>query len=151
MRLFEISDIKNFMHNLFLSPLFDELELRQITICTKSTFSIEGKINKNYLSLEETEVLDSEYIKWKELRETSAGFIKGSRPPSFIKAVFSVSPLKREKILPEASALFLNITYSEKSLSCTTGVSLKNFSLDKKADLIWDEYIHNFLIKNKLI
>lgn len=138
------------MHSLFLTSLFDELEIRQLTMRTKFTLSIDGEINKSFLSSDETECLSSDHIKWKEIRSDAFEFIKGDRSPALIKAVFSVSPAKAKKILPDAKALFLNIVYSEKKLICTTGISLKTFSLEKKSELIWDEYIGNFLEKNKL-
>ena len=151
LRLFEIDNIKNFMRGLFISALFDELEIRQALFRTKLTLSIEGKINRDWLSTDENEMVSSEYVKWKEIKPTAANFIKGGRAPSAIKLVFSVSPEKTEKILPEAKALFLNILYSDKKLTCTTGLALKTFSTDKKYELIWDEYIENFLKKNSLI
>ena len=151
MRLTEIDNIKNFMRSLFISDLFDELEIRQAVIRTKSTLSIEGRINRDYLSSDEQEISASEYIKWKEIKPLAANLIKGGRPPLGIKLVFSVAPEKAEKILPEAKALFLNILYADKKLSCTTGLALKTFSIDKKYEILWDEYIEGFLKKNELL
>ena len=151
LRLFEIDNIKNFMRGLFISALFDELEVRQAVFRTKVTLSIDGKISGDWLSSDESEIITSEYIKWKEIKPLAANFIKGDRTPSAIKLVLSVSVEKGEKILPEAKALFLNILFSDKKLTCTTGMSLKTFSTDKKFELIWDEYIESFLKKNGLI
>lgn len=153
MRLFEIDNIKNFMRELFISNLFDELEVRQVTLRTKFTLSAEGALNRDFLSAEEAETSPSyiKYIKWKEIKPIAADFIKGDRPPLGIKIVFSLSEAKREKLLPEAKALFLNVNYSSSKLSLTTGTALKFFSTDRKYDAFWDEYIEKFLKKNNLI
>ena len=44
--------------------------------------------------------------------------------------------------------MFLNITYQNEEVICTTGTSQKNFSLDKIEDKIWEDTILRFFKKN---
>ena len=44
----EPSQIKLFMNKLLIENSFDDFELRECTIATKATFSIDGKFNKDW-------------------------------------------------------------------------------------------------------
>ena len=89
MIIVKISDVKDFMKKLFLKEIFDNFLLVSIDIKTASDFKIDGKRNKEWYD-EENES-DTDYIKWKEVREQAAFLIKGERPPLFIKSVFRLS------------------------------------------------------------
>ena len=45
----------------------------------------------------------------------------------------------------DVAGLFLNILYAEGKISCTTGTSLKIFTLDKSLDRAWDEMVRRYL------
>ncbi len=44
----------------------------------------------------------------------------------------------------DVNGLFLNITYQNEEILCTSGVSLKPFTLDKSLDQIWDDMMLRF-------
>ena len=44
----------------------------------------------------------------------------------------------------DVNGLFLNITYQNEEILCTSGVSLKTFTLDKSLDRIWDDMMLRF-------
>lgn len=46
--------------------------------------------------------------------------------------------------------LFVNFQYDGKNLTCTTGTSLKTFTLDKSLDHIWDELIQKFFKQQQI-
>lgn len=48
----------------------------------------------------------------------------------------------------DINGLFLNIKFESNKLSCTTGTSLKTFSLDKSVEEAWDRYAAEFLRQN---
>ncbi|WP_461823275.1 DUF5721 family protein [Blautia stercoris] len=46
--------------------------------------------------------------------------------------------------------LYLNLQYDGTSLICTTGTSMKLFSMDKSLDLLWDEAVITFFKKHQI-
>ena len=58
---------------------------------------------------------------------------------------------RKSQWLPEqVGGLFLNIHYENQHLSCVTGLSLNQFTLDKTLEREWDESIRTFLRKEEL-
>ena len=49
------------------------------------------------------------------------------------------------------SSLCLNLRYSGGTLLLTTGVSLRTFPADRRAENIWDDYVKAFLGKAGII
>ena len=47
-------------------------------------------------------------------------------------------------------AMVLNIRYDGAEVTLVTGIALKNFTLDKNADRIWDETMEKFLISREI-
>ncbi|MPN41223.1 hypothetical protein SDC9_188765 [bioreactor metagenome] len=76
--------------------------------------------------------------------------IKGNRLPKSIKIVFSADDSLLHSISPEASALFINVNFENNRLGIITGSSLKNFTLNKTVEFMWDEWVINFLEGNKI-
>ena len=46
--------------------------------------------------------------------------------------------------LEDVRGLFLNIHFRDGILNCTTGVSLKTFTLEKSLDYVWDEMVRKY-------
>lgn len=140
MTIYKALNIKAFMNALLKSDVFDKFELREININTFASFSINGK---------KPDTEETKYCLWEEIKPYAFEAIKGHRLPRLIKIIFSLNPL----IVPGvngASALFLNITYENDSLNCITGISMKNFSLDRSAEYAFDEYIKTFFNDNNI-
>ena len=58
---------------------------------------------------------------------------------------------RKSQWFPEqVGGLFLNIHYENQHLSCVTGLSLNQFTLDKTLEREWDESIRTFLRKEEL-
>ncbi len=70
--------------------------------------------------------------------------------PKFIKLVLSADNETVSKISPEASALFINITFENNEITIITGSSTKTFTMDKRTDIMWDEYVEEFFTNNKI-
>ena len=80
--------------------------------------------------------------------------IRGKNPPISMKIVLrlqdrNVEHLVQREALPYKAAdikgLFLNISYDQGKVTCTSGSSLAVFSLDRSLDTIWDEAAGKFL------
>lgn len=135
------SEIKIFMNKLLKGNEFDSFEVRKIELETISKFSIEGKINKDYLPEDEKR----EFCTWQELKPYIFQIVKGNKKPKNMKIIFSLSKNIIDQLSDNVSAMFLNVNFEDNKIICTTGTSQKNFSLDNTVDIIWEEYINKFI------
>ena len=53
--------------------------------------------------------------------------------------------------LEQVDGLLLNLRYDETGLVCTTGTSLKLFTMDKSLEHAWDQMVQKFLLSQELI
>jgi len=150
MTIVEIVNNKNFMNMLFRSYIFDNFEVREVSIKTFINFEINCTLNKEYYSLTEQENIKNQYCLWKDLKPVVFQIIKGNRQPKFIKFIFSLDEVKTQQFDSQAKALFLNVTFDSGKILCVSGCSQKNFSLDKKLEIKWDEYIKEFFYINNI-
>lgn len=147
MQVFTVTNTKKFMAMLLKENVFDLFELRNITITTFSTFEIDGRLNKDYF--ENKDDIKGDFCKWKDVKPFAFEIIKGNRLPKFIKLVLSADNETVSKISPQASALFINITFENNEITIITGSSTKTFTMDKRIDFMWDEYVEEFFINSK--
>ena len=82
--------------------------------------------------------------------ENTLEIIKGKHMPKFIKLVFAATEELKEKISPDSSVLFLNITFENNAVTVITGSSTKTFTMDKSGEYAWDEYVNEFFEKNNI-
>jgi hypothetical protein len=80
--------------------------------------------------------------------------IKGSKTPLSMKIILMLSKAGTNQLLTKynlplsdenINGLFLNIYYDGTNLSCTTGVSYRTFTLDKRLETVFEESIQTFL------
>ena len=155
-----ICDIKLFTKKLFIGETFDRFLLKEAEIVTFNTFPIDGRVHKSFYSEEErAEGQIEEYSTWKTLRPFCFSLIKGKKLPERFSIILKLPKAATEQFLtarksqwlPEqVGGLFLNIHYENQHLSCVTGLSLNQFTLDKTLEREWDESIRTFLRKEEL-
>ena len=149
-------DVKVFMSKLIKEDIFDGFEVRGIDIETFTNFHIDGVYNKKFFcngsetetQEESTEVSKVSFCSWKDLKGYVFSLIKGANKPLGMKFIFSVKDEELENYHQNAKSLFLNIIFEKDLVRCISGSSQKNFSLDKSLDLVWDDYISEFLENN---
>ncbi|KAB1440420.1 DUF5721 family protein [Candidatus Galacturonibacter soehngenii] len=158
----KIIDVKDFMSKLLISDTFHRFMLSEATINTYNSFTIDGHINKEYYSkeeLEEKNLLEQSMSYWETIQPYCFGLIKGKKTPLGFKIVFLLSPSNVEKLLNQTNiglgvndinGLFLNIKYNNNEVHCTTGTSLKLFTLDKSLENEWDMMVQKFLKSNEI-
>lgn len=157
MKAFKIKDTRAFMSLLLTTSCFDTFLLEQAHITTFNEFSIDGRIRKEfYGSLSETaEESFYEFSLWKDLRPVCFQLIKGKRTPLHFKTVF----LLMDNLLPVLpagtdlngiKAFTLLIQFDGAGITLVTGVSTHTFVMDRTAELFWDDYLPQFLLKNKI-
>ncbi len=151
----QITNIKDFMSKLFLKDTFDSFYLVKSAITTANTFSIDGRIKKEYFTKEENEDrCYAEYSVWEALRPFCFQFIKGKKTPLSIQITFRLTPTQSEQLLEksglsfesnEIDGFFFHIRYENSSAVCITGISIKTFSFDKTLENFWDQTMIDFL------
>ena len=160
MHTFYILDTRQFMTHLFKEETFNRFELVQGQITTFAAFTIDGSLHPEYFDSEEQkETEDSRLAKWDAVQRIAFDLIKGKHTPLFMKFVFRLSDEDTARFLQTLSTpfgpgdtdgLFLNIRYENNHVICTSGCSLKVFSLDKSLEHAWDEAVRAFFRKNEI-
>ncbi len=157
-----IKDLKPFMHELFLTPTFDHFLVPEACITTFSTFQIDGSLEREYYTTEELEqipALQEQTATWSQLRPICFQLIRGKKTPLNMKIIFRLPVIQLEKLLSrgdfhytsaDVGGLYLNIHFNGTSLSCTTGTSMRMFTLDKSLEQEWDRLIQKFFLTQNL-
>ena len=158
----QIQDVKDFMSRLLIGNDFDHFWLCEASITTFSTFTIDGALHTGFFETEEARKLTETgrtCALWKEVKPFCFSIIKGKRTPLHFKIIFQLSRKNTEKLLLDKRSswrsedifgLYLNLQYDGSSLICTTGTSVKTFTLDKSLDHIWDEMVMRFFQKQQI-
>ena len=162
MQSLQFPDVKDFMAKLLAADPFDAFLLSEASITTFTTFHIDGSFHKDYFGTAEAEkehLTDAAFPSWKMIRPFFFDLVKGKHTPLQFKIVFRLADYNVEKLLKQSgidlqvqdvSGLFLNIHYNGKEVSCTTGTSLRIFTLDKSLDHAWDAMVQKFLRQKQI-
>ena len=141
----EIKDVKGFMGKLLASDTFDDFLILEAVITKANTFTIDGRLNEEYLSDLENEdqsdggdkTLVGKLQTWGNVRSFCFELIKGKTLPVYMKVVLQKSG--------EEADHYLNIVYDRKELKVVTGTSLRTFTLDKSLEQEWDQSAEDLL------
>lgn len=159
----KILDIKDFTNKLFLKEVFDPFWLVEADITTGQTFSIDGKLQRNFFDSDQLEILDKTgrtFALWKEMRPHCLSVIRGKHAPLSFKIVFQLSRRKTAALFEQSglaipletvNGLYLNIQYRGGMLLCTTGTSFRTFLPDKKPEQLWDGMVLQFFRQNEIL
>ena len=175
MRAFKITETGNFMTKLLSGGSFDSFLLEEASLGSFDSFLLEeaslsmqvtwlldGKINRGFYSSEEWKDESNHpypLISWSEVRGHFRELIRGKKAPASLSIVLQLRPDHCEKILDShgfpqlrdsVGAMVLNIRYDGSEVTLVTGIALKNFTLDKNADRIWDETMEKFLLSREI-
>lgn len=162
MIVLQITGVKDFMNRMLRTELFDHFLLSEATIRGRVSYVIDGHIVKESFTEEElqTEHLDTlTCMPYGQLRENCFDLIKGKRTPSYFKFVFQLSPENLERTLSRSkssvtaadlNAVCINIRFQDGMLTCTSGVSYRNFILDHTFEQEWDALVQKFLLTNDI-
>lgn len=158
----QIQDIKDFMSKLLLGNAFDSFWLSEASITTSVSYTIDGFLHSEFYDTQEAELLQEEgrtYALWRDMKPFCFSVIKGKKTPLSFKIVFMLSKKNTQKLLASSKlsyqledifGLFVNFQFDGQYLTCTTGTSLKTFSLDKSLDRVWDEMILKFFKQQQI-
>ncbi len=157
MKAFKITEVKNFMEAFLTTDAFDVFLLEKAEITTYNSFSIDGRLSRQYYSREEWEDASTrpyDYSPWSSMRGLCFDLIKGKRTPSSMNIVLRLIPDYMNNILKEGnnnlsqdiiSSFVINVRFDSCGLEIVTAVSYNSFSTDKSADELWDIKFQKFL------
>ena len=145
------------MTKLLSGRTFDSFLLEEASLSIKTTWILDGKINRNFYSSEEWEDETNHpfpLISWGEVRGHMRELIRGKKAPASLSIVLELRPDMMEQLLADEGyprlmdnigAMVLNIRYDGSEVTLVTGIALKSFTLDRSAERIWDEAMGRFL------
>ncbi len=155
-----ISEQKTFMAKLLGSDLFDTFFLEQASIDTYNTFTIDGRIHRDfYKDLSSTEEVPSdEFSRWSRIRPICLDLIKGKQTPLSFKFILLADEAVKRAVLekadtalsPDQISFGIGIRFVNGQVLVTTGTTMSIFTLDKSAEKAWDKYIPSFLENNSI-
>ena len=157
-----ILDIRNFMSKLLGGNSFDTFWFVEASITTYVTFTIDGSLHKDFFDSSLADSLhleERDYTLWKEVKPFCFSIMRGKHTPLHFKIIFRLSPEHTAVLLADRklayrpediNGLFLNFQYDGRQLTCTTGTSLKVFTLDKSLDYAWDEMLRDFFKQEEI-
>ena len=159
----KITDIRDFTNKLFIGEVFDKFCLSEAVITTFNTFTIDGRLQKDFFDTDSLSKITEHgrtHSLWRDTKPFFWSVIRGKRTPLSFKIVLHLSRSGVEAAIrntdseissEQIDGLFLNLQFKNGSLLCTTGTSLRTFSMDKRPEQLWDDMILNFLTQNQII
>ena len=155
MRVFEIDNVKRFTSNLFVGDAFDDFLVTEASFSTLTDITIDGHMNREFMGEAELALPEKDkVIAWRALKPLCYNIIKGQKVPLRFKIIFMLPTQIVLKFLDdegldiepvEINALFLNVKFESGALTCTTGTSMKIFTLDKSLEDAWECRMMKFL------
>ena len=152
-----ISSLGSFMSGLFSRNTFDSFLLAEGTLQRAVTWTVDGKVQKDFFEKEirdDPALLPYDHVAWSEIRPSLRELIRGKRPPVFFRFVLLLKPeytkamLEKEgdrELLDCVGSFVLTVSYRDSEVSILTGISMKSFTLNKNADILWDKTVRKFL------
>lgn len=154
----DILDIKDFTSKLFVGNVFDAFYLSEASFTTFISCTIDGNLQKDFFDSDQAPS-DRTLCLWSEIKPYCYTLIKGRRTPLHFKIVFQLSRKNTEKMLISSGlslnpediyGLFLNCQFEKGRLTCTTGTSLRIFTIDHTIDQLWDDLVRRFFLSQKI-
>lgn len=157
MTALQITAMKDFMNRLLVSDSFDGFLLEEAVIGTANTYTIDGRVNKDFYADDtdgNNDAMLPEFRPWSEMRGLCFDLIKGKRTPLFFRFTLQLMPDKAIDLLTQENcdvdpgqvkALAVNIRYDGTKAVLTTATAYHTFLLSKEPDAIWDKALTRFL------
>ena len=109
MNKINITDIKTFMSILLKKQEFDEFLLKEASITTYNTFTIDGHIKEAFYTKDEFDELKyKQFSTWADIKPICFNLIKGKKLPITFKIILKVNDETTLELLKDSGAI-LNI------------------------------------------
>lgn len=148
-------ETKTCMSHLLIHKTFDHFSFIEGEIVTFGKFTMNGFLQKVFFE----EPPAQEYADWKLFRDYCYSLIRGKRTPLSFRLIFSLAPEGISEFLSDSGldfapsdirGLYLNFRYDGLKLTCTTGISFQQFTMDKSLEQTWDKKVLDFFFQNKI-
>ena len=145
----KITGLGSFMSRLFSGNTFDSFLLAEGTLRMGVTWQVDGKLNRDFFDKSTWD-----YAAWSEVRPSLRELIRGKKAPASFQFILHLKPeltedlLRKEgdsELLSCVGALVLTIRYKDGEATLLSGISMKSFTINKNADILWDKAIRRFL------
>ena len=90
----KITDIRDFTNKLFIGEVFDKFCLSEATVTTFNTFTIDGRLQKDFFDTDSMNRLTEHgrtHSLWKDIRPFCWSVIRGKRTPLSFRIVLHLS------------------------------------------------------------
>lgn len=154
-------DTRSFMNCLIKSEAFDNFLIYTFSIDTLYNLSIDGAINKDYLSSDEQEIYEGQsYIDYTQVKPILTNILKQSHTPTAMKITFTLNRKSTEQVqrrlIGETDVLpvqgfLINLVFDGEKVRITTGTNYAQFTLDKSIEQSFDQMMRQFFKKNDLL
>lgn len=156
---FTIHNLGLFMSKFLSSDCFDSFLLEEAVIRMAVTYTVDGHLNRDFYEdavWEDPAQRPFMLQPWSEARRICREMIKGRKAPASFRFTLQLKPEYVEKTLstghdidsstiPAVGALVVNIRLEDGVCRLITGVSMKQFVMDRSPDRVWDEVMERFL------
>lgn len=155
----QITSLKTFMSAMLTGDLFDSFLLEEASISTAATYTIDGRVNRDFFPPEERadkELHPYEFAGWQDMKSICFDLIKGKHTPLRFNFVLQLIPSYTVSILEKGGssvspnlikAFVLNIRFDGEKILLYTGTSYTTFLADKEPERLWDAAFKQFLFK----
>ena len=153
----KITGLGSFMSRLFSGNTFDSFLLAEGTLQMAVTWQVDGRLNRGFFEKEEWEDPERrphDYAAWSDVRPALRELIRGKKTPVSFQFILHLKPelmenmLQKEgdsELLSSVGAFVLTVRYRDNEASLLTGISMKSFTMNKNADILWDKAVKRFL------
>ena len=153
----KITGLGSFMSRLFSGNTFDSFLLAEGTLRMGVTWQVDGKLNRDFFdksTWEDPSQRPYDYAAWSQVRSSLRELIRGKKAPASFQFILHLKPeltedlLRKEgdsELLSCVGALVLTIRYKDGEATLLSGISMKSFTINKNADILWDKAIRRFL------
>lgn len=150
----KIDDMKDFVKKLLTDNTFDSFLLTNAFVISDVTYSIDGRLNRDFFDTDEEGSLTSQvYTTWEHARPHIYNVIRGKKLPLKFKLVFILSETNTMNMLEkyhvdipmaDIANLALNIYYDGTDIHVTSIATRNSFTMDKTLERVWDESLTAF-------
>ena len=145
----KLTNIKAFMHAFLMTDTWDDWQLTGAELSLAVSWSIDGAVNRSFFAEEEDSdnSPDTAYMPWGQLRPAVLSLIRGNHTPSSFRFMLLPPAALSDDKDPSGSAIerVCRIRFAEGCLYAASAVTMKEFSLDKEPERLWDAALSRFL------
>ena len=154
---FILEDTKQVMQKLLKEDVFDEFLCVSFELVQLFKVQVDGQVRKEFLDTDDTSGLNElHHIRWKDFKSHAFELIRGNKPPTTMKIIFSLQPASVSSIVDRIhfndsqaiGGFIFTLHYENNQIQIITGTNYATFTLDKTAEQYFDDSMIRFFKKH---